>query len=815
MIGSSLLGTVARDLRGALRMSWRTPGVTIAAVLALALGIGANTAIFSVVDGVLLRPLPFPESEGLYRVYMGAGPNNPYDDPISYPQYKDIVARARSIENIGGWVDGDSNLTGGATAERVLIRVALPSLLPTLRVQPALGRNFLPEETVAGRNHVALISHGLWQRQFAGSPDAIGKSVRLDRVDHQIVGVLPAGFQLEAPVDVWMPLDTTAPGNQVRNSHFLDTVVRIRAGATPAAIAADLDLVAKEQSENFPEMFPPTLGFGLRAKPYLEAMTGDVRLPLLVLLGAVAFVLIITCANVANLLLARAAAREREMAIRTALGASRGRLVRQLLTESLLLSALGGGLGVLFASWGVDALIALSPESLPRVAEVSLDLRVLLFTGLVAIGTGIAFGLAPAIAESRPHLHDTLKEGMFGSTASRGRLRKVLVVGEVAICLVLLVGAGLMLRSFVRLREVDPGFRPDHALTFRVSLPDGPGTEADRQRMIGFYDRATARLRQLPGVSAAGAASAIPLDGITRGRLIDVEGYVRRDSGDLPNAQNRQATPGWFAAAGIPLVSGRGIEAQDVAGAPAVVVVNQAFVRRYYPGGRALGKQIRLGKLTREFPWATIVGVIGDVRGYGLDVPPRPEMYWPVAQSGSPSALAIVVRTQGDPRAQLAPVRAAMIEVDRAQPIFGLQTVEQLVAASMGQRRFTLTLMLVFGLLALVLAAVGIYGVMAYTVAQRTREIGIRVALGARPAAVLGMVMGNGMKLVAIGTAIGTAAALALTRAASSLLYGISSADATTYLAIAAVLAAVALAATILPARRAMRVDPMRALRIE
>jgi putative ABC transport system permease protein len=816
MTGSGVLGGFARDLRGALRMSWRAPGVSIAAVLALALGIGANTAIFSVVDGVLLRPLPFPDSQALYRVFMGNTRHAHFDDPLSFPQYQDLVAQSRAFENIGGWVDGDANLSGSATPERVLVRWALPSLLPTLGIQPALGRNFLPDEAVAGRNRVVLISSGLWQRQFAGDAGAIGKNVRLDGLDYQIVGVLPRGFQLESPIDVWTPLDTTSPGIQVRNSHFLSVVARLRPGATPAEVAADLDRVARHQTVVAPEMFPPTFGFALRGRPFLEAMVGEVRLPLLVLLAAVGFVLVITCANVANLLLARAAARQREMAIRTALGASRGRLVRQLLTESLFLSVVGGGLGALFARWGIDALIALSPESLPRVSEVALNLRVLLFTGAIAIGTGIAFGLAPAIAESRPDLHDALKDGMFG-TSPRGRLRKALVIGEVAICLVLLVGSGLMLRSFMRLREVDPGFRPDQAVTFRVSLPvpDGPLTEQDRQRFVGFFTRATERLRQLPGVTAAGAATAVPLDGFSSGRLIDIQGYVRRDGADMPSAQNRQATDGWFAAIGIPLLSGRLIEASDVAGAPRVVVVNQAFVRRYFPDGAAIGKRIRLGKLTEEFPWATIVGIIGDVRGSALDVPPRPEMYWPVAQIGNTPTLSVVVRTRGDPRAQLAPVRAAMTELDPSQPIFGLQTVEQLVASSLGQRRFTLTLMLVFGILALVLAAVGIYGVMAYTVAQRTREIGIRVALGARPSTVLGLVVRNGMTLVAIGTAIGTAGALILTRAASSLLYGISSADVTTYLAIAAVLAAVALVAMVLPAWRAMQVNPMRALRTE
>jgi putative ABC transport system permease protein len=817
---TALLAAFVQDLRGALRLARRTPGVTVAAVLALALGIGANTAIFSVVDGVLLRPLPFPDSQALYRVFMGntRTPGSKIDDPLSLPQYQDVVTQSRAFQSIGAWGDNDANLTGGPVAERVLVRFALPSLLPTLQVAPALGRGFLPEEAQAGRNRVALISHALWQRQFAGDQRALGASLRLDGVDYRVVGVLPRGFQLERPVDVWMPLDTTQPALQVRNWHVLSVVARLKPGATPAAAAADLDRVARYQTDTFPEMFPPSVRFALSARPYLDTMVGDVRLPLLVLLAAVGFVLVITCANVANLLLARAAARQREMAVRTALGASRGRLIRQLMTESLLLSALGSGLGVVLATWGLNALVALSPATLPRMAEVALDLRVLLFTGLVAIGTGVAFGLAPAIAESRPRLNDALKEGMFGSSAGHGRVRKALVIGEVAICLVLLVGAGLMLKSFVRLRDIDPGFRPDHALTFRVSLPKpaGEATEADRLRLVAFYDRALARLRQLPGVVAAGAGSAVPLDGRGGfGRLIDVEGYTPRDRGERPSAQLIRVTPGWFAALGIPVVGGRAIEAGDRSGAAPVLVVNQAFVRRFFPDGRALGRQVRLGKLTSEFPWAAIVGVVGDVHTRGLDASVRPEMYWPVAQSGPAPGLAIVLRTVGDPGALAAPARAAMAEVDPTQPIFGLQTVEQLAAASLAQRRFTLTLMLVFGVVALALASVGLYGVMAYTVAQRTREIGIRVALGARPAQVLGMVVGGGMTLVAAGTAIGTAGALAASRVAAGLLYGVSSTDVTTYLGIAGLLAAVALLATILPARRAMRVDPLRALRAE
>jgi putative ABC transport system permease protein len=809
-----ILETFVRDLRWALRMAWRTPGVTLAATLALALGIGASTAMFSVVDGVLLRPLPFPEAQALHRVYMGVASRDRYRDPLSYPQYQDLVTHNRAFESLGGWTDDDANLTGGDRPERVLVRFALPSLLPTLKVQPARGRNFLAEETIAGKDRVVLISHALWQRQFEGREDVLGKSVRLDGVDHQVVGVLPRGFQFEGTIDLWAPLATTAPGLQVRNSHFLSVVGRLRPGATPATITGDLQRLAQLQTEADPKMFPAAFGLGFRGPSYLDALVGDVRLPLLVLLGAVGFVLITTCANIASLLLARAAAREREMAIRTALGAGRGRLVRQLLTESLLLAIAGGALGVLFARWGIDGLLALSPESLPRMTEVALDLRVLVFTGAIAVGSGLAFGLAPALAGSRPALHDTLKEGMFGSTSRGGRLRKALVVAQVAVSLVLLVGAGLMLRSFVRLRAVDPGFRPDHALTFRVSRPD-PNVPVPRAApSADFFTRLTARLRQLPGVTAAGACNAVPLDGIRRGRLIEVEGYVPRDSADMPSAQNRQATPGWFASLGIPVVAGRAIEDSDVAGSPGVVVVNQSFVRRFFPGGDALGKRIRLGKLTDEFPWATIVGVVGDVRGYGLEQPARSEMYWPLTQVGK-TELAVVVRTGGDPRALAGSVRAVMAELDPAQPIHGLQTVEQLVASSFAQRTFTLTLMVVFGVVALALAAIGLYGIMAFTVAQRTREIGIRLALGAPPARVLGMVMKNGMTLVAAGTALGTIGALIATRVVASLLYGTSRTDPVTYLAIAATLAAVALVAMLLPARHAMRVDPVRALRAE
>ncbi|HXU08459.1 MAG TPA: ABC transporter permease, partial [Blastocatellia bacterium] len=460
-----------QDLRYAVRGLIKRPGFTIIAVMTLALGIGANSAIFSVVNGVLLRSLPLPDSQSLYAVHTGAQSFNRFDGPFSYPEYQDVVQQTRSFQNIGAWVDSDANLSGGAKPERVMMRIVLPSLLPTLGVETVRGRNFLPEETTKGRDRVALLTYGLWQRRFGGSEDAVGKSLYLDNVDYQIIGVLPRDLQFEAPVDLWVPLTTTDPEINVRNSHFLRVIGRLRPGVSEKSVAADLDAVAKYESDNFPDMFPPSAGFGFRARPYLDDIVGDMRLPLYVLLAAVGFVLLIACTNVANLLLAKAAPRQREIALRTALGARRSHLLRQLLTESILLAIIAGGIGVLLGTWGTSALVALSPDSLPRAREIGFDWRVLAFTGGVALMTGIVFGLMPAIWGPRVDLTDALKEGSRGSTAGGGRLRKSLVVAEVALSVMLLVGAGLMLRSFSQLRNVNPGFRTDHALTLRVSLP--------------------------------------------------------------------------------------------------------------------------------------------------------------------------------------------------------------------------------------------------------------------------------------------------------------------------------------------------------
>jgi putative ABC transport system permease protein len=806
------------DLKFALRTLRRSPGVTAAAVLALALGIGANTAIFSVVDNVLLRPLPYPDAGSLMAVHRTVKKFGFTRGPFSYPDFKDLQAWTHSFENIGVWGGGDANLTGAGAPERVLVRVASPTLLPTLEVSPIVGRNFTELETHRGDDHVVMLDWRLAQRRFGSPEGALGKSVRLDGVDYQIIGVLPRGFLFDRPADVWQPISNTIPMVEIRNAHWLRVIARKKPGATPATIAADLDAFSARLTEANADIYPKTAGLGTRATPYLDEVVGDVRLPLFILLGAVAFVLLIACANVANLLLARAATRQREMAIRAALGAGRGRLVRQLLTESLLLSFAGAALGLVFAAWAIDGLIALAPYVLPRVADVGLDPRVLGFTAAVAVATGVAFGLVPALSASRPDLHDSLKDGGRGATQGRGRLRKALVVAEVALSLVLLVGTGLMVRSFLRLRAVDPGFNPEHALSLSVSLPvaDNKMTDEVRQRFIHYFGAATARLAQLPGVSAVGGVSIMPLTDNTTDLLFDIEGFTPVDKSQQPDAESREVAGDWFAAMGIPVVRGRVFLPSDSGNAERVVVVNQQWVQKFSPDRDPIGRHIRIPSHDEKEPrWSTIIGVIGNVRGYGLDAPVREEMYWPLMQSLGASSLTLVLRTAGDPLALVGAARAAMAEVDSSQPIFDVRPVEDVVAASLAQRRFTLTLMLLFGFVALVLAAVGIYGVMAYTVAQRTQELGIRVALGATPATVLAMVMRDGMRLVGLGLALGGAAALALTRVGASLLWGISTTDVGTYVGIAALLAAIALVAIIIPARRATRVDPMTALRSE
>ena len=812
-----MIGDIFADLKFTLRMVRRSPGMTAAAVLTLALGIGANSAIYSVIDGVLLRPLPYPDSQALVSIY-GESPRFKERLPLSYPMFQDLLAQTGTLQNVGAWKSKDANLVvAGGPPARILVGVASPSLFPTIGVAPTLGRNFLPDEAVAGNDHVAVLDWGFWQRRFGGA-EVVGKSLRLDGIDRQIIGILPRDFRFGGQaIDVWTPLSTSDPNNRGRLALQYTVVGRRRADATPMRVNADLDAFARRQAEAFPQFYPKDLQFRFRAQKLLDAVVGgDTRLVLLLLLGAVAFVLLISCANVANLLLARAATRQREMAIRAAIGAARGRLARQLLTESLFLAFTGGALGLFIATWAVSVLVRLSPDAVPRLADVALDARVFLFTFVVAVVTGIAFGMAPALAASRPDLQDGLRDGTYGTTSSRGRLRGALVVAEVALALVLLVGTGLMVRSFVGLLNVDPGFRTDQALMLRISLSPSAAmpSETDRDHFVSFFQQATQRLGQLPGISAVGGSSDLPLNGDSSELIFEIEGYTPPTIAEAPAAQIRQATPGWQTAMAIPLLRGRFLSDSDGPTAPRVVVVNAAFARQFFPEGGALGKHVRMPSRVPE-PWATIVGVIGDVRGYALDAPPRPEMYWPYQQMRTFLPMALVLRTNGDATKFANAARAAIAEIDPQQPVFDVEPLTALVSASLGPRRFTLTLMVIFGVVALLLAGIGIYSVMAYNVAQRTQEFGIRAALGARPTTLLAMVLKDGMRLVGIGLIIGAGAAVALGRVLASLLFGISTTDVFTYVVIISILTVVALSAILFPARRAMRVVPMQALRAE
>jgi putative ABC transport system permease protein len=626
---------------------------------------------------------------------------------------------------------------------------------------------------------------------------------------------MPPNFNFPDRGEFWMPF---AYDGSITESHgdrgYAGAIGRLRSGVTLEQAKADLAVVSARLQKEFPN---ENTGWSAELKTMREDLTQDLRSALLVFLGAVGLVLLIACANVANLMLARGTARHREMAVRTALGASPGRLVRQLLTESLLLSLLGGALGVLLAMWGVDALLALAPDALPRASEVALDGRVLAFSFALAIATGVAFGLAPAVASARPNLDEGLRDGARGATVARGRLKRALVVGELALSLVLLVGTGLMVRSFLRLRAVDPGISPAHVLTMRAGLPTPKGTPTaeDRAHWVAWFARATERLQQLPGVRVAAAADILPFDGNDSRYTFEIEGQPHQRAIDLPHEEVRQVTPGYFEALGIPMVRGRVFSDGDRAGAPSVVVINQALARRYWPkGDDPVGKRLKLHH-EKENPWSTIIGVVGDVRGFGLDEPAHAEMFMPYAQMADAAGMAMLVRSDGEPTALVGASRAALAELDASQPIFDVQPMSALVAMSMAQRRFSLVLMLVFAAVALLLAAVGIYGVMSYSVAQRTQEIGIRVALGATAGNVLRLVVKDGMRLVVAGLVLGLGGALAVTHLITSLLYDVSATDALTYAVIALLLAAVAFVAIVIPARRAMRVDPIQSLRSE
>ena len=806
--------TLWHDVRYGARMLVRSPGFTAVAVLALALGIGANTAIFSVVKAVLLNPLPYPDSDRLVWIRETNPASGILDEPASAPNFNDWRTQSQSFEALAAFSGAAMTLTGEGEPERLTGVATSANFFQVLGVAPALGRGFSPEEEAAGKNRVVVISHGLWQRHFGARPEAIGRTLTLNGNPHTVVGVAPPDFKnpvrgQRAP-ELWVPIAFNFEPTQ-RRSDYLSVVGRLKPGTTIEQARADLGAVAARLAQEYPAT---NTGWGVKVVPLHERVVGDVRPALWVLMGVVGFLLLIACANVANLLLARSAARRQEIAVRSALGARRGRLVRQFLTESLMLSVVGGGLGLLLAAWGVELLVALSPGNIPRLDEVGLDSRVLLFTSAVSVATGVLFGLLPALQASKTDLSESLKEGGGrGSTAGRGagRLRNSLVVSEIAITVVLLAGAGLMIRSFLSIQSVDPGFRPERILTFNFGLPSAKYRE-DPQ-LTAFFEQFVARAAQLHGVERAALASALPLAGGADVLAFSIEGRPAPPPEVVQDAEFTSITPDYFDVMGIPLVRGRKFTERDREGAPEVVIVNETMARRYWPNEDPLGKRINLGN-PEQSPWRTVVGVIGDVRRGGLDKEPYPQMHAPLAQAPY-NTVAFVARTSGDPLALVPAVRRELAEQDRDLPLSSVRTMEQVLADSVARRRFQMLLIASFASIGLLLAGVGIYGVISYSVAQRRHEIGVRMALGARAPDILRLVVGQGLGLALAGVGVGLLAAFALTRVLASMLYGVSTTDPVTFVGVALLLAGVALLASYIPARRATKVDPMVALRYE
>jgi putative ABC transport system permease protein len=790
------------DLRLALRQLRRSPGFTAVAVLTLALGIGACAAIFTVVDAVLLRPLPFAEPERLVVINESHPPEAPIFvvRPDTFHGWKPQVT---TFEGLGVVRDGSYNLTGRGEPVRVYAGKVTANAFPMLRVQPALGRGFTLEEETPGKDDVVILSHGFWQRQLGGRSDILGEVLTLDGRGHRVVGVMPRGLALPGNFDLYVPHGYEVFRKDESDNRTIEVFARLKPGVSIEQARGELAVIEARLAREEPDFFK---GWAVVVSPLLDSRVGSARRPLLALLGAVGLLLLIACANVANLLLARATVRAKEIAVRAALGASRARLLRQLLTESLLLALLAAGLGVLFAQWGVNALLALAPEGLPRLQEIAVDGRVLAFTTVLALLTGVVFGLVPALAATRPDLHGILKESGRGVRVGRHRLRGALVVVEVAVAVVLVTGAGLLVRSFDRLRHVERGFQPEGALVVSLALPREK--YATEPQLAAFESQTVARLAALPGVTAVGAVQDLPFAGGLNLFCLQVEGRPAPEQCQATRFYS--VTPDYFRAMGIGVRRGRVFEGADWSTTSHTTVINEALARRYFPGQDPLGK--RLAAAHRPDDLYRIVGVVADVRDDGLAGAVGAQVYGVLAQQPA-HALAFVVRGSGV--GLPAAIRAAIQAVDRDQPIATLRPLGDLVSASIARERFAATLFAVFSVVALLLAAAGIYGVMAYAVAERRSEIGVRLALGAQVGDVLALVVGQGSRLVAVGLALGLAGALLAARLLEAMLFGVSAHDPVSFVVTAFLLAIAGLLACLVPALRASAVSPSEALRAD
>ena len=801
------------DIQYALRSIAKKPLFYSVVILTLALGIGANAAIFTVVNGVLLQPLPYPHPERLMMVWTH-NPRQGFDKDVgTYPNFEDWRRASQSFERMSAYHGASVTLTGSGDPAQIRGARVTHEFFETMGVGPFQGRAFSSANGQAGGERVVIVAHGLWMRRFGADPSIIGRRIVLDGVPHEVIGVMPASFKHPADAELWLPLAPVGEFQALfgaRGSYWLTIIGRLKPGVTPVAAQSEMDVIAGHLEKAYPE----DAGIGIRLVSMHEELVGDVKRPLLILLGAVCFVLLIACANVANLLLTRAASRQRELAIRAALGADRARLVRQLLTESVVLGLLGGVAGLMLATLSTDLLQTLAPAELPRLSEIAIDRQVLAYAAGASVFTSLLFGLVPALHASRRDSGGHLKEGGRTGTDGRrgGRVSAALAVGELAIALVLVVGAGLLIRSFIALNSEDPGFATRGVLSLRLHLP--PAAYGEAARITGFYEQLVERLDALPGVESAAAGSSLLLSRLPASASISIAGRQPLAA----NAQNipvpyDSVTPEYFATLQIPLRRGRMFTRADGPQSQQVVMVNETFVRRFFPGEDPLGRRVTFEDPSQSGTrWQTIVGVVADTKRGGFEREPWAETYFPMRQSPEPQAF-VLLRTNGDPIMLIAAAQAAVWSIDRNQAIASIRTVPELLAQRELNRRFTTLLLGVFASVALVLAIVGTYGVIAHATAQRTQEIGIRIALGADRRMILRMVLIGGLRIAATGLAIGVFGALALTHVLSGLLFGVSARDPLTFVVVPGALLVVALAACWIPARRAMQVEPVIALR--
>ena len=811
-LGLRLFDDFCGDVRYEFRMLRAAPAFTTVVVLTLALGIGANTAIFNVVNTVLFRPLPYPQSERLVQMWSTNANTNRWGIWTAYPRFADWRRLATSFEEMAAVRSWVVNLSGGDQPEALNTVLASSRLFQALRVQPALGRSFLPEEDQPGHDHVIILSHGLWERRFGSDRAVIGRPITIDRQSYTVIGVMPPEFRFppDLPpaqsIDAWLP-PAPDPSQNERDSNNYYIVARLKSGVSTAQAQAEMDAINHGLAEKHPE----DRELGVKVAGWQQQVGSEIRPALLTLWGAITLVLLIACANVANLLLARGAARQREAAVRQALGAGRARLTRQLLTESLVLAFLGGAAGLALAYFGLDLFIRLAPD-IPRLSETTMDPRMFVFSAALTLGTGLLFGMAPALYSSKTDLQDALRESGSRLTAGSGRtrMRSALVVAEMALALMLLTGACLLLRSFVKVQQVDPGFNARNLLTAFVMLPASKYPEPRNQ--AAFFHDLVERIALIPGVDCAGGADSAPMLSNDAGQ-VSIEGLEARPGEESIEAERPKITPDYFRAMGIRLKRGRTFTWADNQNSPPVAIVNEAAARQYWPNADPMGKRVRLDDGSSPV-WRQVIGVVGNVRQDGIVKAGRPEVYAPLLQAPVPY-LVLTVRTRVEPEALTAAVRHAAMAVDKDQPLFRIQTMQQVVSDSVGGRRFQMALLTLFASVALMLAAVGIYGLTSYSVAQRTHEIGIRMALGAKRGGVLQLILAQGLVLAAAGVALGIGGALILTRFLSSLLFGVSSSDPLTFMAASLLLAAVATVAGFIPAWRAAQADPVVALRYE